>query len=1257
MRTQKIYTIFFTIYLFCFFAVKTSFCFSQMNYSGNLEHHSSNWKGGILTNPFANKVFIEEQGQFKKILGEDEIILPESILYAINNPEFNAYFTATGITFLTAKPDQGHKEGEKEKSSEDRLKTKWEITSLKWLNSNPGVKLLGKEKINDYFTYGRFKDNTQYDHVSAFKKIYFTSIFDGVDAEFELPESGGIKYKFIVHSGYKMPSIAYFMEGVKEMSLKNNGELYIETELNTLIDKAPNAFINKKEIPIKYKLSGNLVELITDLDSSLLQSDLVIDPWLIDPGLPSANKVYDLQEDSIGNVFIYGGPASNYQVRKYNSTGALQWTHITTGFYYGDLAIGNSGSAYISEGIGMMKKLNPSGAVIWTTGGGGERWRLDFNKSKTILASGGFFGSNLSKLDTATGSSSDAINYGLETRAIATDCNGDMYSLHVTFGGSGAAASNLLHKTNADFTPGGSVFSGFNLDEVGNLYKETDCCMGINGIIVHGLFIYIYDGIQLRKFNKNTLTFIDSVMVPNGQFYSCSGIASDYCGNIYVGTMNTIEKYDMSLLHLISIPAPNAVYDILLARNGDILACGNSFVANLGLSCVAPSPLSATATSTDVSCNNGTALVVAAGGGLPYGYLWMPGGQTTALDSGLSPGTYTYIVNDAFCNSVKDSITVIQAAPFMLTLGIVNNESCVNSQNGSATAIASGGAGPYSYLWNTNPAQVTQTAIGLTAGTYNVIVLDAGGCTDTISATIIIAPEPITNFGYTNVCDGATTQFTDSSLISSGAISNWFWNFGDSSPLINTQNPMHIYANPGYYNVVLIIGFDSICADTAILPVFVNYNPIADFTHFDVCFGDTLHFTNNSSVDSSSIITSFLWDFGDGSSDNIQNAKHLYSASGSYSVSLIITTNSGCKDTISKSVLVHPLPNPSFTFTNVCIGNSVPFTDLSNIPASDTIQAWAWSFGDNTSLGTVQSPSHLYTATGSYTIQLGVVSTFGCTDSINKIITVNPNPVIDFSVSDTSACSPLCLSFQNLSTISTGNNLQFLWDFGDGSPLSNSENIVHCYTNSSATSSVYFTPTITVTSDSGCVTSESKNNYITVHPIPDANFTLLPQITTIVDPIISISDLSIGVDFWNWNFGDLQTSSIQNPISHSYSETGTYTLALFASTQYSCVDTAYQTIIIEPDFIFYIPNAFTPNGDGINDFFSGKGTFIGTYEMAIFDRWGNLIFNSEDISLPWDGKAKKGTVVAQEDVYVYSIKITDFKKQNHIYKGIVTLVR
>ena len=420
-----------------------------------------------------------------------------------------------------------------------------------------------------------------------------------------------------------------------------------------------------------------------------------------------------------------------------------------------------------------------------------------------------------------------------------------------------------------------------------------------------------------------------------------------------------------------------------------------------------------------------------------------------------------------------------------------------------------------------------------------------------------------------------------------------------------------------------------------------------------------------SSINTGNNVT-WLWDFGDGSAtSNTANANHCYSNNSSpisFNVTLAVTSDSGCVSSLYRNnyISVYPNPTAEFSTANVCFGSLVPFTDLSTIPANTTIQSWAWDFGDGSLINTNQliPGGYLYTSANDYTVNLVVVSNFGCLDSITKTITVSPNPVVNFSASDTVGCEPLCISFQNSSSVLNGSVFQWAWNVGDGSPGITSQSFDYCYTNDFLVAPHSFDVTLTVTSDSGCFTTVSKNNYITVYPNPDASFTVQPQTTTILDPTISIIDVSKGADYWNWNFGDgTATSSVSIPAPYTYLDTGTYIITLITSTQYNCIDTAYQTVIIEPDFLFYIPNAFTPDGDGINDTFIGKGVFIKEFEMTIFDRWGNLIYKTDDIDKPWDGKVNKGNEIAQADEYIYLIQATDFKGGKNKYSGHVTLVR
>jgi gliding motility-associated-like protein len=441
-------------------------------------------------------------------------------------------------------------------------------------------------------------------------------------------------------------------------------------------------------------------------------------------------------------------------------------------------------------------------------------------------------------------------------------------------------------------------------------------------------------------------------------------------------------------------------------------------------------------------------------------------------------------------------------------------------------------------------------------------------------------------------------------------------------------------------------------SDTA--TVIVNPLPVADFSPTEVCFDTPVQFTDLSTVSNDSV-TAWDWNFGQEGTSTQENPVFTYIGFGNFVASLIVTSSNGCKDTASELVVVHPLPVPDFYADGVCDGTTTQFNDLSTIVGPDLLNTWSWDFGDNASAG-VQEPSHLYSTAGNYSVQLTVTSSFGCTDSITKIVKVHPNPQLAFMAGDTVGCEPLCVLFQDVSQIQSGVISNWLWDTGDGSPMSTASEFEHCYENNLLTT-VDYSVTLTAVSDSGCTSMLNKLNLITVYPKPEADFVARPLTTTILNPVITVSDSAVGATTWTWDFGDGTSDASQNPPAHEYGDTGHFTITQIVTTGYGCRDTATELVIVEPDFAFYVPNAFTPDGDGINDSFTGKGVFIIEYEMWIYDRWGNMVYYTDDMDLPWDGKANGGKDMAQRDVYVYVIKLKDIFTNSHKYRGTVTLVR
>ncbi|MES2591146.1 MAG: PKD domain-containing protein [Bacteroidota bacterium] len=647
-------------------------------------------------------------------------------------------------------------------------------------------------------------------------------------------------------------------------------------------------------------------------------------------------------------------------------------------------------------------------------------------------------------------------------------------------------------------------------------------------------------------------------------------------------------------------------------------------------------------------------------------------GDNSSLNNTLSPshlyadgGNYnvTLIVNNSLtcADTITKAVQVYHKPVAVFSAADVCLGDSINFTNTSTINPASS-ISVYSWKFgDAGTSGLPNPAHYYAAGTFQVelITTTPDNCADTATLVVNTFDAPTSAFSSSSTCLFDSAKFTNSSLNPvMGNLANYYWDFGDGTPINSTVwNPRHLYTAPGNYVISLITQSSNLgCPDTMKVTITVYPMPVANFNSTDVCLHQSMVFSDQSTGTN----TSWSWNFGDTTPLNTtQNPGHTYASPGTYSVTLIVTSTNGCKDTIVKSVIVHPLPIALYNAANVCDGNQIQFNDFSTLAFPDLIQTYLWNFGDGSSDNS-QNTFHLYPAAGSYTAQLLVISDFGCQDSISKTVFVNPNPIVNFTADDTLGCDPLCVAFQNSSSIISGSNVQSAWDFGDGSPLSTSQDVSHCYTTASVYAPVFYSPSLTIISDSGCVTSMTKNGYITVVPNPEAQFTADPLVTNTVNPVVSITDMSIGADFWSWDYGDfsgIDTASFGFPVPHNYVDTGTYLITLITATQFGCFDTAYQTVVVEPEFIFYVPNAFSPNEDGINDSFTCTGTFVVDFKMTIFDRWGNLVYRTDSIDEPWDGKANYGAEVAQRDVYVYRIEITDIKKKKHDFKGIVTLVK
>jgi gliding motility-associated-like protein len=569
-----------------------------------------------------------------------------------------------------------------------------------------------------------------------------------------------------------------------------------------------------------------------------------------------------------------------------------------------------------------------------------------------------------------------------------------------------------------------------------------------------------------------------------------------------------------------------------------------------------------------------------------------------------------------------------------------------------------------SYLWafgdgspTNNSQNPSHTYNNPGAYTVTFIVTSTGGCSDVQTHTVNVYDAPQANFTTSNVCLNNAAAFNNTTPNPQhGSQGNFSWNFGDGSPLNTSDwNPNHQYSTHGTYQVTLITQNANLgCADTITLPIVIHPMPVPDFSFVNQCQADAYTFNNTSSVVQGSII-SYNWNFGDNNTSTNTSPTHNYNAPGNYNVTLTATTDSGCVLSVVKQITVYPMPNANFTVSEVCYNTPTQFTSTSTVLPPDNITTYNWSFGDNNT-STIQNPQNTYNSPGLYNATLIVTTNKNCKDTITLPVIVNPNPVVDFTANILNGCSPLCLDFKQQASISAGINSQYLWSFGEGNN-GNGAVVSHCFTNNTIYNPISRNITLTVVSDKGCSTTVTKPNYITIYPLPVAEFLPTPKETSILDPIIYFENQSLGSIAWLWNFGEAINTGdtlAQNPY-HTYKDTGIYQVTLISTNQWGCKDTVVHDVIIIGDFAFFIPNTFTPNGDGINETFFGKGYGIKDYTLQIFDRWGLLLFETNNINEGWNGKYQG--VESQQDVYVYQVKIVDIFDKKHSYRGHVNLIR
>lgn len=550
-------------------------------------------------------------------------------------------------------------------------------------------------------------------------------------------------------------------------------------------------------------------------------------------------------------------------------------------------------------------------------------------------------------------------------------------------------------------------------------------------------------------------------------------------------------------------------------------------------------------------------------------------------------------------------------------------------------------------------------------GVYNLnlSIVTENGCTDNTTIPIEVFAMPIANFDFNNECVYDALNFTNQS---SQVATIFAWEFGDGNTSTQ-ENPSHTYNTSGQYNVTLMISTTDGCGDTITQQVSAYDQPVANFEVDPTCLETNSNFTDLSTINNidGDQITGWAWVFGDGNTSNQQNPTNMYGAENNYNVTLLVTSNYGCVDSITQSTTVWPLPEVDFSPTDVCLETPTQFNDqtfISNATSNNTIVGWNWNFGDG-GTSSDQNPTYTYSAAGTYQATLEATSNYGCVNSNELTVTVHPNPIASFTGVDLEGCSPVCFELSSNSYVNAPANItNYTYSLSNGVSYNPAGgNVSDCFTNNSG-NPMYIGVTLTVETNHGCIGTHTEPNYIQVYHNPIASFSINPEQPDAVSNIVTFNNSSMYADNSTWNISDYGSTNTVSPIITFEPEPASYDVELIVSTNEGCVDTTWGQFDLLDRVIFYVPNTFTPDGDPYNQTFQPifySGFDPQDYNLLIFNRWGEVLFESNDTEAGWYGTyGASSTEIVSDGTYVWKIEFKEtMTDKRHVHTGHVNVLR